>query len=711
MARRAPLLLAPMPVRQRTPLLKTALWVTVAVLGAVALGSVALHRGETINSAWLVVAAICVYALGYRFYSAFIAAKVLSLDASRATPAERLDNGRDFVPTNKWIVLGHHFAAISGPGPLIGPTLAAQFGYLPGTLWILVGAVLGGCVQDFVILACSLRRNGRSLGQMARDELGPVSGATALIGVMMIMIILIAVLGLVVVKALAHSPWGTFTVGMTIPIALLMGFYMRHIRPGRVLEMSLIGVVLLILCVLLGGYVNHHPSLHTAFDLGPKALAWIVIVYGFAAATLPVWMLLAPRDYLSTFMKLGTIFLLAIAIILLRPEIQMPAVTPFIDGTGTIFGGKLFPFVFITIACGAISGFHSLISSGTTPKLLTREPDARMIGYGAMMLESFVAIMAMIAACVMEPGIFFAINSPAGVVGALPAETVATISSWGFPVSVEMMDGLAHEVGEITLFHRTGGAPSLAIGMATLFSGLFGDTFISVWYHFAIMFEALFILTTLDAGTRVGRFMLQDLLGNVVPALGRTSWYPGVFLTSALVVGSWGYFLWTGVTDPLGGINSLWPLFGISNQMLAAIALCVATTIIIKSGRARYAWVTAFPLAWLLTVTSAAAWEKLFSNEFRIGFLAKARILGDQLTAGTLSPEMMEKAPQLIFNANLNAALTFFFLVVIWIMATDTARICYRVLTGRPTLPSSETPFEPTRPSPDLATIPEPTQM
>jgi carbon starvation protein len=686
------------------------IWTAIAALGALALGGVAIYRGETINSAWLVVAAVCVYALGYRFYSAFIAAKVLALDINRATPAERLDNGRDFVPTNKWIVFGHHFAAISGPGPLIGPTLAAQFGYLPGTLWILVGAVLGGCVQDFVILSCSLRRNGRSLGQMARDELGPLGGATALIGVMVIMIILIAVLGLVVVKALAHSPWGTFTVGMTIPIALLMGFYMRHIRPGRVLEITLIGVALLLFCVLAGGYVNHHPDLHAAFDLGPETLAWIIIAYGFASATLPVWMLLAPRDYLSTFMKLGTIFLLAIAIVALRPEMHMPALTPFIDGSGPIFGGKVFPFVFITIACGAISGFHSLIASGTTPKLLTSEPDARMIGYGAMMLESFVAIMAMIAACVMEPGVFFAINSPSGVVGVLPADAVATISSWGFPVAVETMDALAREVGEITLFARTGGAPSLAIGMATLFSGLFGGAFIAVWYHFAIMFEALFILTTLDAGTRVGRFMLQDLLGNVVPALGRTSWYPGVFLTSALVVGSWGYFLWTGVMDPLGGINSLWPLFGISNQMLAAIALCVATTIIVKHGGARYAWVTAMPLAWLLIVTSTAAWEKLFSDEFRIGFLAKARILGDQLAAGTLSPEMVEKTPQLIFNANLNAALTLFFLIVIWVMAADTARVCHRVITGKPYPPSSESPFEPTRLGPGLAAIAEPTQ-
>ncbi len=683
--------------RNGTRALKAAIWTLVAVLGASAIGAIAIHRGESINSVWFIIAAVCTYAVGYRFYSAFIAAKVLALDPSRATPAERLNNGRDFVPTNKWVVFGHHFAAISGPGPLIGPILAAQFGYLPGTIWILIGAVLGGCVQDFVILFFSTRRNGRSLGQMARDELGLVGGGIALVGVMMIMIILIAVLGLVVVNAMKHSPWATATVGATIPIALLIGFYMRHIRPGRVLEATLIGVSLLILGVIAGGWIDHHPVIRGWFDFDARELALLVIAYGFAAAVLPVWMLLAPRDYLSTFMKLGTIFLLAVAIVILRPDVQMPAVTQFIDGSGPIFGGKLFPFVFITIACGAISGFHSLISSGTTPKLLTNEGDVRFIGYGAMMMESFVAIMAMIAATVLDPGVYFAMNSPAGVVGEEAAAAVGTISSWGFPVTVEKMDLLAAKMGEASLFARTGGAPALAVGMATLFAGLTNDSFVAVWYHFAIMFEALFILTTLDAGTRVGRFMLQDLLGNLVPAIGRTSWYPSVFLTSALVVGAWGYFLWMGVIDPLGGINSMWPLFGISNQMLAAIALCVATTIMVKSGRARYAWVTVLPLSWLVLITSWAAWEKLFSPELRIGFLARAADLTEKLAAGALPADIAAVAPQLIFNNRLDAALTVFFLVVLWVMVADTCRVCYCVFTQRKYPPLSETPFEPTR--------------
>ncbi len=491
------------------------LWAVVVALGTFALWAIAVNRGESINAMWFIVAAVCVYALGYRFYSAFLAAKVLSLDATRATPAERFSDGRDFVPTNRWIVFGHHFAAIAGPGPLIGPTLAAQFGYLPGTLWILIGAVLGGCVQDFVALFCSIRRDGRSLGQMARDELGPIGGAVALIGVMAIMIILIAVLGLVVVNAMRHSPWATSTVAATIPIAVMIGLFMRHVRPGRVLEGTAIGVVLLLAAVFGGGWIDDHPTLRTWFDYDAPALALMVIVYGFAAAVLPVWLLLAPRDYLSTFMKIGTIIALAIAILVLNPAVKMPALTQFIDGTGPIFGGNVFPFVFITIACGAISGFHSLIASGTTPKLLANERDARFIGYGAMVMESFVAVMAMVAACVLDPGVYFAINSPAGVVGAQAADAVATISSWGYPVTVAQMDLLAQEMGESTLFARTGGAPSLAVGMASIFSNAFGNTLLSVWYHFAIMFEALFILTTVDAGTRVARFMLQDLLGNV----------------------------------------------------------------------------------------------------------------------------------------------------------------------------------------------------
>jgi carbon starvation protein len=680
-----------------TALLRRAVWLAVAVLGAAAVGGIALNRGETVNAIWFIVAAACVYALAYRFYSAWIAAKVLVLDPSRATPAERFDNGRDFVPTNKWIVFGHHFAAIAGPGPLIGPTLAAQFGYLPGTLWILVGAVLGGCVQDMTIMFFSTRRDGRSLGQMARDELGPVGGAAALVGTLMIMVILIAVLGLVVVNAMKHSPWATSTVAATIPIAVLVGLYMRNIRPGRVLEGSLLGLALLLLAVAGGGWIDHHESLRALFDHEGLTLAWFVIGYGFLAAILPVWLLLAPRDYLSTFMKLGTIFLLAVAIVLLRPEIKMPALTQFIDGSGPIFGGSIFPFVFITIACGAVSGFHSLISSGTTPKLIANERDIRMIGYGGMVLESFVAVMAMIAATVLDPGVYFAINSPAGVVGKAAADAVAKISSWGFPVTVEQMEFLAKEMGEKTLFARTGGAPSLAVGMASIFGSAFGQGLLAMWYHFAIMFEAVFILTTLDAGTRVGRFMLQDMLGNLWPRLGETSWYPSVLLTSGIIVAAWGYFLYIGVIDPNGGVNILWPLFGISNQMLAAIALSVATGILVKSGRLRQAWITGVPLMWLAVVTTSAAWEKVMSTDVRVGFFAAANDLATKLAAGSLPPERAAVAPQLIFNQQLDAWLTLFFVTVLWIIILDMLRVSARHLQGLSVPPLTESPHEPSR--------------
>jgi carbon starvation protein len=673
------------------------IWAAVAILGAGAVGGIALSRGETINSAWFIVAAVCVYAIGYRFYSAFIAAKVLVLDPSRATPAERFDNGRDFMPTHKWVVFGHHFAAIAGPGPLIGPTLAAQFGYMPGTLWILIGAVLGGCVQDFVILFFSTRRNGRSLGQMARDELGPVGGVAALVGVMLIMVILIAVLGLVVVNAMKHSPWATSTVAATIPIAVLIGLYMRNLRPGRVLEGSLIGVALLMLAVVGGGWIDADAALRGWFDYDAPQLALMIIAYGFAASVLPVWLLLAPRDYLSTFVKIGTILALAVAILILRPDIKMPALTPFIDGSGPIFGGALFPFVFITIACGAISGFHSLISSGTTPKLVSNERDIRMIGYGGMMMESFVAIMAMVAATVLEPGIYFAINSPAGVVGKEAADAVATISGWGFPVSVQQMSDLAAAMGESTLFARTGGAPSLAVGMASIFASAFGTGLLALWYHFAIMFEALFILTTLDAGTRVARFMLQDMLGNVYAPLGRTSWYPGAIIASALVVGSWGYFLYMGTLDPLGGINSLWPMFGISNQMLATFALCVATAILVKSGKLRYAWITALPLVWLVTITSWAALIKIFSPELRVGFIAHANDLANKLAAGVIPAEKISQTQQLLFNDRLDAVLTAFFLGVTWIMVLDTVRVCFRAVRGHVRPPLTEAPHVATR--------------
>lgn len=673
--------------------LKFTLWPLIGLAALISISSIAFANNEQINALWLITAAVCIYLIAYRFYSAWIAAKILMVDETRATPAERLNNGHDFVPTNRWVVFGHHFAAIAGPGPLVGPTLAAQFGYLPGTLWILIGAVIGGAVQDMIILFASTRRNGKSLGQMAREEIGVIGGSAALIGTLMIMIILIAVLGLVVVNAMKHSAWATSTVAATIPIAMIVGIYMRQLRPGRVLEASLLGLILLLGAVLGGGWVDHSPIWHGWFDHEGLLLAYAVIAYGFAAAVLPVWLLLAPRDYLSTFMKLGTILLLAIAIVALHPQIHMPAVTPFIDGTGPIFGGKLFPFVFITIACGAISGFHALISSGTTPKLLSNERDIRMIGYGAMLLESFVAIMAMIAATVLEPGVFFAINSPAGVVGKEAADAVATISGWGFPVTVEQMQALATAMGESSLFARTGGAPSLAVGMASLFGNAFGEHLLALWYHFAIMFEALFILTTLDAGTRVGRFMLQDMLGNLHPKLGETSYTPSVILTSALVVGGWGYFLYIGVIDPNGGVNILWPLFGIANQMLAAIALCVATSILLKSEKRYAAWITAIPLSWLLVITTIAALEKLFSHDTRVGFFAAANDLSTKLAAGALPPEKAAIAPQLIFNQHLDAWLTLFFISVLWIVVVDTLKVWFRCLRQPNAMASNETPY------------------
>jgi carbon starvation protein len=677
--------------------IKLFVWLAVAILGAFALSTIALSRGESINALWLINAAVCIYAIAYRFYAAWIAATVLMVDETRATPAERLDNGRDFMPTNKWVVFGHHFAAIAGPGPLVGPTLAAQFGYLPGTLWILIGAVLGGAVQDMVTLFFSTRRDGRSLGQMARDEIGVIGGTAALIGTFLIMIILIAVLGLVVVNAMKHSPWATSTVAATIPIAMFIGLYMRNIRPGRVLEASALGVALLLLSVFAGGWIDHNQTLRVLFDHDGLPLAYAIIVYGFAAAVLPVWLLLAPRDYLSTYMKLGTVGLLAIAIIMLRPDIHMPAITQFTDGTGPIFGGKLFPFVFITIACGAISGFHALISSGTTPKLLANERDIRMIGYGAMLLESFVAIMAMIAATVLEPGVFFAINSPAGVMGKEAIDAVAKINSWGFAVTVEQMNQLAKDMGESSLFARTGGAPSLAVGMASIFGHAFGRHLLALWYHFAIMFEAIFILTTLDAGTRVGRFMLQDMLGNFHQKLGETSYTPSVILTSALVVAGWGYFLYIGVIDPNGGVNILWPLFGIANQMLAAIALCVATGILVKSGRLRYAWVTALPLIWLVTITTTAAYQKIMSDDIRVGFFAAANDLSAKLAAGVLPADKAAVAPQLIFNQHLDAYLTLFFILVLWLVILNTLTMCIKHLKGKPVLPLSETAYVETK--------------
>jgi carbon starvation protein len=679
-------------------------WAGIAILGASAVGGIAIHRGESINAIWFIVAAVCTYLVAFRFYSAWIAAKVLTLDETRATPAERFNNGRDYVPTNKWVVFGHHFAAIAGPGPLIGPTLAMQFGYLPGTIWILVGAVLGGCVQDMVIMFCSTRRDGRSLGQMARDELGPVGGWAALVGTMMIMIILIAVLGLVIVKAMQHSPWATSTVLGTIPVAMLIGIYMRGIRPGRVLEGTAIGLILLLVCVAGGGWIDQNQALRGWFDWDGMQCAWFVMIYGFSAAVLPVWLLLAPRDYLSTFMKLGVVFLLAASIIVLAPEMKMPHLTEFAEtGMGPIFKGNLFPFVFITIACGAISGFHSLVSSGTTPKLLANEKEIRMIGYGSMALESFVAIMAVVAACVLEPGVFFAINSPAGVVGAEPAIAVATISSWGFPVTVEQMEALAAEMGEATLFHRTGGAPSLAVGMATIFSSTFGGTMLAMWYHFAIMFEVLFILTTLDAGTRVGRFMLQDMAKHVWKPMGNVSSYPMTVLSSLIFVTAWGYFLWQGVHDPLGGVNILWPLFGISNQLLAGIALTVATGILIKMGKLRYAWVTGLPLTWLAIICTWASWEKVFSTNPAIGFLSGAADLSAKLAAGELPERLAAVAPKLIVGQQIDAALALLFAVILWVVIFDMLRMSWRFLKGKSVLPLAESQYIPTRLSGDIA--------
>ncbi|MBA3975298.1 MAG: carbon starvation protein A [Candidatus Solibacter sp.] len=661
-------------------------WIAVALTGGVSLAGVAIYRGEAINSAWLVVASVCTYLAAYRFYAAFIAAKVMALDDNRATPAERLRNGHDYEPTNKWIVFGHHFAAIAGPGPLVGPTLAAQFGYLPGTLWIILGVVIGGAVQDFVILFASVRRNGKSLGQMAREEIGRIGGATATLTVLLIMIILLAVIALVVVNALKDSPWGTFTIAATMPIAVFMGLYLRYWRPGRVLEVSLIGFVLVVASIFAGEWVAAHAVLGPWFTLGGMALAVSVIVYGFFASALPVWLLLAPRDYLSTFVKLGVVLMLGAGIVFVRPELQMPALTRFTDGTGPIFAGTIFPFCFITIACGAISGFHSLISSGTTPKMIAREGHILPVGYGSMLLESFVAMMALIAACSLDPGVFFAVNSPAGIVGATPAAATATITSWGFPVTPEQMSELARHVGEETLFYRTGGAPSLALGMAHIFSQIAGnEAVLRFWYHFAIMFEALFILTIIDAGTRVGRFMLQDFLGHFWKPLGRTSWMPSVILTSALIVCAWGYFLIQGVRDPLGGINSLWPLFGIANQLLAAVALCVATTILIKAYRLKYAWITITPLAWLVVVTYTAAWQKIFSGAPRIGFLAQAAALeAGQQTAAT---------KQLIFNNRLDAAVCGIFLVLVTTILADSIRVWAGILNGARDRQSTETPF------------------
>jgi carbon starvation protein len=651
-------------------------WILVSLLGAGALGVIATSSGESLSSAWFLVAALCVYAIGYRFYSAFLAAKVFALDDARLTPAHRLADGRDYVPTNKWVAFGHHFAAIAGPGPLVGPILAAQFGYLPGTLYILIGVVLGGAVQDFTILVGSLRRDGKSLGQMVREEIGPIGGAAALVGVLAIMVILIGVLALVVVNAMFGSPWATSTVAATIPIAMAMGIYMVRVRPGRVLEATAWGLALVLFSVVAGQWVGESETLRPWFDLPKKTIALAIIVYGFTASVLPVWLLLAPRDYLSAFIKIGTVALLALGLLIVQPEVKLPALTQFIDGTGPVFSGKLFPFCFITIACGAMSGFHSLISSGTTPKLLDKETDARFVGYGAMLVESFVGIMALMSAAVMEPGVYFAINSPAAIIGTSVESAAQVISSWGFALDPLQLTQLTQQIGETSLLSRTGGAPSLAVGMAEIFSqALGGESVKALWYHFAIMFEALFILTTLDAGTRVGRFMMQDLLGTFSKTLGRTTSLTGNVVASALIVSGWGYFLYQGVIDPLGGINSLWPLFGIANQLLASIALTLGTTILIKGKRPLYAICTAIPLTWLVTVTMTAGWHKIWNPDRRIGFLAQAEFLKEQLAAGAVAAEKIAETHIVVFNNQLDAVITGAFMLVVWIVLLDALRV------------------------------------
>ncbi|MCB5169189.1 carbon starvation protein A [Streptomyces bambusae] len=673
-----------------------AVWSLVALVGAAGWAVLALSRGEEISAAWLLAAALGSYAIGYRFYARFISRRVLQVDKTRATPAERLDNGVDFHPTDRRVLFGHHFAAVAGAGPLVGPVLAAQMGYLPGTIWIVAGVIFAGAVQDMVTLFFSTRRDGRSLGQMAREEIGPFGGAAALVAVFAIMIILLAVLALIIVNALSHSPWGVFSIGMTIPIALFMGVYLRILRPGRVTEVSLIGVALLLLAIVSGGWVAES-SLADFFTLEKETLVVWMVVYGFLASVLPVWLLLAPRDYLSTFMKIGTIALLAVGVVVAMPTLKMPAVTDFASrGDGPVFAGSMFPFVFITIACGALSGFHSLVSSGTTPKMIQKETQVRMIGYGAMLTESFVAVMAVIAACIIEPGLFFAVNSPPGVVGTTVEAASQAVGNFGFSISGAELAQAAKDVEEASLLSRTGGAPTFALGMSEIFSSVVGGTSMKAfWYHFAIMFEALFILTTLDAGTRVGRFMLQDTLGNVAKPFKQVSWKPGVWITSAVVVGAWGYFLWVGVKDPLGGINQLFPLFGIANQLLAAVALAVCTTLLVKSGRLKWAWVTAVPLAWDATVTLTASWQKVFSEDPRVGFFAQRDKFQAGIDADKVLPpaKTMDEMHTVVTNATVDGVLSALFALLIVVVLADAARVCIKAVRRPETVELHETPY------------------
>lgn len=671
-------------------------WFVVALVGAFALGTVALSRGETISALWIVVAAVCVYLVAYRYYSLFIASKVLRLDPNRATPAWRHNDGLDFVPTNKHVLFGHHFAAIAGAGPLVGPVLAAQMGYVPGLLWLLAGVVFAGAVQDFIVLFISSRRDGRSLGDLVKQEMGTVPGLIALFGAFMIMVIILAVLALIVVKALAESPWGAFTVAATIPVALFMGVYLRYLRPGRIAEVSVIGFVLLMAAIFGGQWVSQHPVWAEAFHFKGTTLVWMLVGYGFVAASLPVWLLLAPRDYLSTFLKIGTILALAIGIVIVAPPLQMPAITQFAAGNGPVWSGSLFPFLFITIACGAVSGFHALISSGTTPKMLENETHARYIGYGGMLAESFVAVMALVAASCIDPGIYFAMNSPAALVGNTPETVAQTLSTWGFVITPEMLTQTAKDVGETTILGRTGGAPTLAVGMAHILHQVVGGQgMMAFWYHFAILFEALFILTAVDAGTRAGRFMLQDLLGSFVPALKRTESLPANLVATALCVAAWGYFLYQGVVDPLGGINTLWPMFGISNQMLAAVALMLSTVVLFRMKREKFAWVTILPATWLLACTLTASWLKMFSSDPKVGFLAHANKYAEALAQGVLlapakTPEAMAR---IVFNDRLNAGLCALFVMVVLSVLFYSVKTCLSARAkNKPS--SSETPFE-----------------
>ncbi len=679
--------------RSRPSMKSVLIWTAVAVVGAVCWGVLAIARGETISALWLLFAALSSYAIAYRFYSRFITYKVLRADDRRATPAERLENGVDFDVTDRRVLFGHHFAAIAGAGPLVGPVLAAQMGYLPGTIWIVVGVIFAGAVQDLVVMFFSMRRNGKSLGQMIREEIGLVGGIAALIAVFAIMIIILAVLALIVVNALAESPWGVFSIGLTIPIALFMGVYLRRLRPGRVLEATGIGVVLLLLAIVGGGYVDGTP-LGDALTVSKEWLVLALVVYGFVASVLPVWLLLTPRDYLSTFMKIGVIALLAVGLVIARPVLQADAITDFArNGTGPVFAGSLFPFVFITIACGALSGFHALISSGTTPKMVAKESQVRLIGYGGMLMESFVAISALIAAVVIDQGLYFAMNSPAGATGGTAESAAAYLNTLGFDTTAQSIAATSAAVQEDTLVSRTGGAPTLAIGIAQIFSQAFGGGGMAFWYHFAIMFEALFILTAVDAGTRVGRFMLQDTIGNVWKKFGDLSWRPGNMIASAIVVGLWGSVLYIGVTDPLGGVNQLFPLFGIANQLLAAIALTLCTVLLVKHGKLRYAWVTAVPLAWDLTITMTASWQKIFSSDPRVGYFQQAQNYSAARDAGELlapaqTPEQMD---QVIFNSTLNGILQAVFALLTLVVAVHGAVIIAKAIRSGG-LPTTEEP-------------------